>query len=86
MSLAAGRPVIAIPGPSPVPDRVLRAAHRASPDIYGDELADLNLAVMAQLKRLEPDFTLELMASDAYPVSTLRAAGLLAITRSGLGS
>lgn len=52
MSLAAGRPVIAIPGPSPVPDRVLRAAHRASPDIYGDELADLNLAVMAQLKRL----------------------------------
>ena len=52
MSLAAGRPVIAIPGPSPVPDRVLRAAHRASPDIYGEELAELNLAVMAQLKRL----------------------------------
>ncbi|WEF23771.1 aminotransferase class V-fold PLP-dependent enzyme [Paracoccus sp. S3-43] len=52
MSLAAGRPVIAIPGPSPLPDRVLRAAHRASPDIYGDEMADLNLAVMAQLKRL----------------------------------
>lgn len=52
MSLAAGRPVIAIPGPSPVPDRVLAAAHRASPDIYGDELADLNHQVMAQLKRL----------------------------------
>lgn len=52
MSLAAGRPVIAIPGPSPVPDRVLVAAHRASPDIYGEELADLNGAVMAQLKRL----------------------------------
>lgn len=52
MSLSAGHPLIAIPGPSPVPARVLRAAHRASPDIYGDELADLNLVVMAQLKRL----------------------------------
>lgn len=52
MSLAAGRPVIAIPGPSPVPDRVLAAAHRASPDIYGDDLADLNAHVMVQLKRL----------------------------------
>lgn len=52
MSLAAGRPVIAIPGPSPIPDRVLRAAHRASPDIYGEELAALNLQVLTQLKRL----------------------------------
>ena len=52
MTLAFGQPIIAIPGPSPVPDRVLRAAHRASPDIYGDELAALNLRVMAQLKRL----------------------------------
>lgn len=52
MSLAAGHPVVAIPGPSPLPARVLRAAHRAAPDIYGDELADLNLHVMAQLKRL----------------------------------
>lgn len=52
MSLAFGHPVIAIPGSSPVPDRVLRAAQRASPDIYGDELAALNLRVMGQLKRL----------------------------------
>ncbi|MGR3360024.1 MAG: pyridoxal-phosphate-dependent aminotransferase family protein [Paracoccus sp. (in: a-proteobacteria)] len=52
MSLAAGHPAIAIPGPSPLPDRVMRAAHRASPDIYGDDLAQLNLRVMAQLKRL----------------------------------
>lgn len=52
MSLAAGRPVIAIPGPSPLPERVLRAASRASPDIYGDELADLNLRVIRQLKDL----------------------------------
>ncbi|MBK4217774.1 alanine--glyoxylate aminotransferase family protein [Paracoccus caeni] len=52
MSLAAGHPVIAIPGPSPLPDRVARAAHRASPDIYGEDLALLNQQVMAQLKRL----------------------------------
>lgn len=52
MSLASGHRIIAIPGPSPVPDRVLRAAHRASPDIYGDEIVPLNLKVMAQLKRL----------------------------------
>ncbi|WP_299363129.1 aminotransferase class V-fold PLP-dependent enzyme [uncultured Paracoccus sp.] len=52
MSFAAGRPVLAIPGPSPVPDRVLRAMHRSSPDIYGGELVDLNLRVMADLKRL----------------------------------
>ena len=44
--------MIAIPGPSPVPDRVLAAAHRASPDIYGEDLAEVNLQVLAQLKRL----------------------------------
>ncbi|MDM7255339.1 MAG: aminotransferase class V-fold PLP-dependent enzyme, partial [Paracoccus sp. (in: a-proteobacteria)] len=52
MSLSQGHEVIAIPGPSPVPMRVLNAAHRASPDIYAEPLARLNEAVMAQLKRL----------------------------------
>lgn len=52
MSLAFGHPVIAIPGPSPLPARVLRAINRASPDIYGQELAALNRGVIAQLKRL----------------------------------
>ena len=52
MSFSAGRPVLAIPGPSPVPDRVLRAMHRPSPDIYGDELTALNAALMTDLKRL----------------------------------
>ena len=41
-------------------------------------------AAIRKLKALEPDFSLELMASDSYPVATLRAAGLLGITRSGL--
>ncbi|MEG4645441.1 alanine--glyoxylate aminotransferase family protein [Paracoccus sp. P2] len=52
MSFAHGRAVLAIPGPSPVPDRVLRAMHRASPDIYGPELAAENRAMIAGLKRL----------------------------------
>ncbi|MEE2859577.1 MAG: aminotransferase class V-fold PLP-dependent enzyme [Pseudomonadota bacterium] len=52
MSLAHGHDLIAIPGPSPVPARVLNAAHRASPDIYAEPLARLNLTVMDRLKRL----------------------------------
>ena len=52
MSLSQGYEIIAIPGPSPLPMRVLNAAHRASPDIYAEPLAEMNLSVMAQLKRL----------------------------------
>ena len=52
MSFAQGHPVIAIPGPSPTPDRVLRAMHRASPDIYGQAMAEENRAMIAGLKRL----------------------------------
>lgn len=37
-SLADGREIVAIPGPSVVPDRVLNAMHRAMPDIYSGEL------------------------------------------------
>lgn len=36
------------------------------------------------LRQVEPDFSLPLMASPEYPVSTLRRAGLLEVTRSGL--
>ncbi|MFC3528493.1 pyridoxal-phosphate-dependent aminotransferase family protein [Paracoccus mangrovi] len=52
MSFAQGHPVIAIPGPSPVPERVLRAMHRASPDIYGDALAGENRRLIDDLGRL----------------------------------
>ena len=37
-SLAAGPEIVAIPGPSVVPDRVLSAMHRPMPDIYAGEL------------------------------------------------
>lgn len=48
----------------------------------GDEAGAAD--ALENLRRIEPDFTLELMASPEYPVSTLRAAGLMAITKSGL--
>ncbi len=36
--LSAGKEIVAIPGPSVVPDRVLNAMHRPMPDIYDGEL------------------------------------------------
>lgn len=39
---------------------------------------------LRRLRVIEPDFSLSLMADPEYPVSTLRIAGLMGITRSGL--
>jgi alanine-glyoxylate transaminase / serine-glyoxylate transaminase / serine-pyruvate transaminase len=52
MSLANGRPYLAIPGPSVMPDRVLAAMHRAAPNIYEGELPDMMPALWADLKDL----------------------------------
>jgi alanine-glyoxylate transaminase/serine-glyoxylate transaminase/serine-pyruvate transaminase len=41
VNLAAGPEIVAIPGPTIVPDRVLTAMHRAMPDIYEGELIDV---------------------------------------------
>ena len=41
-----------MPGPSNMPDRVLRAMHRAGPDIYGGPLIDLTETVLRDLRRL----------------------------------
>ena len=38
MPLSQGRKILAIPGPSVIPDRVLNAMHRASPNIYEGEI------------------------------------------------
>ena len=40
-AFVAGRPYLAIPGPSVMPDRVLCAMHRAAPNIYAGEVVDL---------------------------------------------
>ncbi len=49
MSLANGREYMAIPGPSVFPDRVLRAMHRTSPNIYTGELVDITDSVRRDL-------------------------------------
>ncbi|WP_304617044.1 SARP family transcriptional regulator [Paracoccus sp. (in: a-proteobacteria)] len=48
----------------------------------GDEAGAVS--ALEALRRAEPDFSLPLMASPDYPVTTLRRAGLLGVTRSGL--
>lgn len=52
MSFAAGRHALAIPGPSPVPERVLNAMHRAGSDIYAGPVVDSDLKLREQLKAL----------------------------------
>ncbi len=52
MSLAKGRPYLAIPGPSVMPDAVLQAMHRASPNIYEGELVDMVAGLVPDLKRV----------------------------------
>jgi alanine-glyoxylate transaminase/serine-glyoxylate transaminase/serine-pyruvate transaminase len=50
MSLSNGRAYLAIPGPSVMPEAVLRAMHRASPNIYEGELHDLTDSLIPDLK------------------------------------
>ena len=47
-----GRHYTAIPGPSVLPDRVLAAMHRASPDIYAPEIETMAAEIAADLKAL----------------------------------
>ncbi len=49
MTLSQGRPYLAIPGPSVMPDAVLQAMHRASPNIYEGELHDLTRSLIPDL-------------------------------------
>ena len=52
MSLSNGRAYLAIPGPSVMPDAVLQAMHRASPNIYEGELHDLTDSLVPDLKSI----------------------------------
>ncbi len=49
MSLAFGRDILSIPGPSMIPDRVLQAMHRPAPNIYEGELIDLTYRIKDDL-------------------------------------
>ena len=50
MDFRPGRHFLQIPGPSPVPDRVLRAMDRAVIDHRGPEFAELGLTVLRDIK------------------------------------
>ncbi len=50
MSLNFGRPQVSIPGPSIIPERVLNAMHRPSPNIYEGELVDMVDTIYPDLK------------------------------------
>lgn len=49
MTLRFGPPVVAIPGPSIMPDRVLEAMRRPMPNIYAGELLEVNAEIFAGL-------------------------------------
>jgi alanine-glyoxylate transaminase/serine-glyoxylate transaminase/serine-pyruvate transaminase len=51
-TLAAGRSYLAIPGPSVMPEEVLRAMHRSAPNIYAGELPDMMPALVEDLRRV----------------------------------
>ena len=52
MVVRAGREFLAIPGPTTLPDEVLRAMHRPAVDIYGGPLLALTDSLLADLSRL----------------------------------
>ncbi|MEZ5911726.1 MAG: aminotransferase class V-fold PLP-dependent enzyme [Paracoccaceae bacterium] len=52
MTLANGRPYLAIPGPSVMPDRVLAAMHRAAPNIYAGDLHRIVDTILPDLRRV----------------------------------
>src|SRR6201999_2894662 len=52
MVVRAGREFLAIPGPTTMPDEVLRAMHRPAFDIYSDAMAELTDSLLADLSRL----------------------------------
>jgi alanine-glyoxylate transaminase / serine-glyoxylate transaminase / serine-pyruvate transaminase len=52
MAVRAGREFLAIPGPTTVPDEVLRAMHRPAIDIYAGPLLALTESLLADLSRV----------------------------------
>ncbi|SLN60613.1 pyridoxal-phosphate-dependent aminotransferase family protein [Oceanibacterium hippocampi] len=52
MSVRAGREFLAIPGPTTVPDEVLRAMHRPAIDIYSGPLIEITDRCHADLRRI----------------------------------
>ena len=52
MVVRAGREFLAIPGPTTMPDEVLRAMHRPALDIYSEQMLDLTDSLLRDLSKL----------------------------------
>jgi alanine-glyoxylate transaminase/serine-glyoxylate transaminase/serine-pyruvate transaminase len=52
MVVRAGREFLAIPGPTTMPDEVLRAMHRPALDIYSDQMVQLTEGLLRDLSKL----------------------------------
>jgi alanine-glyoxylate transaminase / serine-glyoxylate transaminase / serine-pyruvate transaminase len=52
MVVRAGREFLAIPGPTNMPDEVLRAMHRPALDIYSDQMVELTDSLLRDLSKL----------------------------------
>ena len=49
MTVSSGQTYLAIPGPSVIPEEVLRSMHRASPNIYEGELIEITESLIPDL-------------------------------------
>ena len=49
MTVRAGREFLAIPGPTTMPDEVLRAMHRPALDIYSDQMVEMTHSLLGDL-------------------------------------
>src|SRR4030081_4060814 len=52
MVVRAGREFLAIPGPTTMPDEVLRVMHRPALDIYSDQMVNLTDSLLSDLPKL----------------------------------
>jgi alanine-glyoxylate transaminase / serine-glyoxylate transaminase / serine-pyruvate transaminase len=52
MTVRSGREFLAIPGPTTIPDEVLRAMHRPAIDIYSGPLVQITDSILGDLRRL----------------------------------
>src|ERR1700694_6030127 len=52
MTVRAGREFLAIPGPTTMPDEVLRAMHRPALDIYSDQMIEMTESLLRDLSGL----------------------------------
>ena len=52
MVVRAGREFLAIPGPTTIPDEVLRAMHRPATDIYSPAMVGMTMKLQADISQL----------------------------------